>query len=357
MNRPYIICHMVTSIDGKVTGEFLSSPASAKACEIYYDINRNTKSNGFICGRVTMESSFTGGYYPDLSKYNPVKPNPVRMDFMLDEEYMSGFYAVAFDTNGKLGWKSNKIIDPDGDPGYDGAQIIEVLSENVDERYLGFLEELEIPYIFAGEDKIDIQLALFKLKNIVGVDTLLLEGGSIINGAFQRANAIDELSLVTAPVIADKNDKPLFMDSTVQDFGLTDSYVKDGVLVMNYKKSYDIEVKQRFGETDAFKEHAEKTANYTADKWQEVNDGLNAVFTQFAECNKNGHTADSDEAQALVIELQNYITENYYTCTNEILAGLGQMYVCDERFKNNIDKSGEGTGEFVAETIRIYCKK
>lgn len=83
--------------------------------------------------------------------------------------------------------------------------------------------------------------------------------------------------------------------------------------------NYDIEVKQRFGETDAFKEHAEKTANYTADKWQEVNDGLNAVFTKFAECNKNGHTADSDEAQALVIELQNYITENYYTCTNEIL--------------------------------------
>ena len=237
MNRPYIICHMVTSIDGKVTGEFLSSPASVKACEIYYEINRNLKSNGFICGRVTMESSFTGGYYPDLTKFKPVKPDPVRMDFMLDKEYMSGFYAVAFDTNGKLGWKSNKIIDPDGDPGYDGAQIIEVLSENVDERYLGYLEEMEIPYIFAGKDKIDVELALFKLKNIVGIDTLLLEGGSIINGAFQRANAIDEISLIVAPVVADNDDKPLFMDSTVQDFELVGTETKDGVLVLNYLKN------------------------------------------------------------------------------------------------------------------------
>ena len=357
MNRPYIICHMVTSIDGKVTGDFLSSPACEEACETYYDINRNLKSNGFICGRVTMESSFTGGYYPDLTKYKPVKPDLMRKDFTLDEEYMSGFYAVAFDTNGKLGWKSNKIIDPDGDPGYDGAQIIEVQSENVDERYLGYLEEMEIPYIFAGEDKIDVELALFKLKNIIGIDTLLLEGGSIINGAFQHANVIDELNLVVAPVVADKDDKPLFMDSTVQNFELTNSYVKDGVLVMSYKKSYDIEVKQRFGDTDAYKEYSEKTANYTADKWQEVNDGLNAVLAKFAECMQNGNTADSDEAQILVKELQDYITDNYYICTNEILAGLGQMYVADERFKTNIDKHADGTAKFISKAIKVHCSK
>ncbi len=127
MNRPYIICHMVTSLDGKVTGDFLSSPECADACETYYEINRNLKSNGFICGRVTMESSFTAGYYPDLSQYEPVKHDlDLKMDFMLDGEYMTDFYAVAFDPKGKLGWKANRIIDPDGDPGYDGAQIIEV---------------------------------------------------------------------------------------------------------------------------------------------------------------------------------------------------------------------------------------
>ena len=69
MNRPYIICHMVTSIDGKVTGDFLYRPECEKATEIYYDINRDLKCNGFICGRVTMEGSFTGGWYPDLTSF------------------------------------------------------------------------------------------------------------------------------------------------------------------------------------------------------------------------------------------------------------------------------------------------
>ena len=118
--------------------------------------------------------------------------------------------------------------------------------------------------------------------------------------------------------------------------------------------NYDIEVKQRWGDTDAYKEHKEKTANYTKEKWQEVNDGLNTVLMKFAKCKKEGCTADSDEAQALVIELQTYITENYYTCTKEILAGLGQMYVADERFKDNINKHGDGTAEFVAKVIEIY---
>lgn len=235
MNRPYIICHMVTSLDGKVTGEFLSKSECASACEIYYDINRKIKSNGFICGRVTMEGSFTGGYYPNLSEYKPAE-NPLgrKMDYIPDD--MRGFYAVAFDPKGKLGWKSNKIIDPDGDPGYDGAQIIEVLTEQADERYLSYLMEMEIPFIFAGEKEIDIDSALFKLKNIVGADTLLLEGGSIINGSFQRADVIDELSLVVAPIVADKNDKPLFTDSTVSDFELIKSETKNGNLILNYKK-------------------------------------------------------------------------------------------------------------------------
>ena len=120
--------------------------------------------------------------------------------------------------------------------------------------------------------------------------------------------------------------------------------------------NYDLEAKQRFGETDAYKEYEQKTINYTKDKWQDVNDGLMLVLKKFAECMKNGNTADLDEAQALVEELQNYITENYYTCTNEILAGLGQMYVSDERFKTNIDKNGNGTAEFVSKAIEIYCR-
>ena len=231
MTRPYIIFHMVTSIDGKVTGDFLFQNECAEATDIYYRINRERKADGFICGRVTMEGSFTGGFYPDLSQYKPVDK---KTDFLVD--YLSGFYAFAFDTHGKLGWKSNKIIDPDGDPGYDGAQIIEVLSEDVDERYLGYLEAMEIPYIFAGKTSIDVELALFKLKNIIGCNSLLLEGGSIINGAFERAGVVDELSLVVSPVIAGKGSKPLFMDSDIASFELIKAENENGNLVLNYKK-------------------------------------------------------------------------------------------------------------------------
>ena len=231
MTRPYIICHMVTSIDGKVTGDFLLQNECAEATDIYYRINREHKADGFICGRVTMEGSFTGGWYPDLSQYKPVDK---KADFLADD--LSGFYAIAFDTHGKLGWKSNKIIDPDGDPGYDGAQIIEVLSEDVDARYLGYLEAIEIPYIFAGETSIDVELALFKLKNIIGCETLLLEGGSIINGAFERAGVVDELSLVVAPVIAGWDSKPLFMDSDIANFKLVRAENENGNLVLNYKR-------------------------------------------------------------------------------------------------------------------------
>ncbi len=121
--------------------------------------------------------------------------------------------------------------------------------------------------------------------------------------------------------------------------------------------NYDLEVKQRWGDTKAYKEHSEKTASYSKDQWQAVNDGLMTVLAKFAACMKDGHTADSTEAQTLVKELQNYITENYYTCTDEILAGLGQMYVADERFKNNIDKHTPGTAAFISQAIALFCKK
>ena len=120
---------------------------------------------------------------------------------------------------------------------------------------------------------------------------------------------------------------------------------------------YENEARERYGNTAAYKEHEQKTKNYTKEKWAEANDGLMAIFAEFAACKQNGTEADSNEAQALVIKLQAHITENYYTCTDEILAGLGKMYVADERFKKNIDKYGEGTAEFAADAIEVYCRK
>ena len=114
---------------------------------------------------------------------------------------------------------------------------------------------------------------------------------------------------------------------------------------------YKTEARSRWSNTDAYREHEQKTKNYTKEKWAEANDGLMAIFAEFAACKDSGVSADSAEVQALVAKLQAHITANYYTCTDDILAGLGKMYVCDERFKKNIDKYGEGTAEFAAEAI------
>ena len=122
-------------------------------------------------------------------------------------------------------------------------------------------------------------------------------------------------------------------------------------------KNYTTEARERYGNTLAYKEHEQKTKNYTKEKWAEANDGLMAIFAEFATCKQSGAGVDSNEAQAIVVKLQAHITANYYTCTDEILAGLGKMYVCDEQFKKNIDKYGEGTAEFAAGGIRIYVEK
>ena len=122
-------------------------------------------------------------------------------------------------------------------------------------------------------------------------------------------------------------------------------------------KKYKNEIRERWGNTEAYREHEQKTKNYTKEKWAEANDGLMAIFAEFAARKDSGASADSDEAQALVAKLQVHITANYYTCTNEILAGLGEMYIADERFKNNIDKYGKGTAEFASKAIAIFCQK
>ena len=121
-------------------------------------------------------------------------------------------------------------------------------------------------------------------------------------------------------------------------------------------KNYETEARSRWGNTDAYREHEQKTKNYTKEKWAEANDGMMAILAEFAARKESGARVDSAEAKELVAKLQAHITENYYTCTDEILAGLGKMYVADERFKKNIDKYGEGTAEFAADAIAAYTK-
>ncbi|MBQ9743762.1 MAG: dihydrofolate reductase family protein [Clostridia bacterium] len=228
MTRPYVICHMVTSIDGKVTGDFLYSSACEEATELYYKINRGYRADAFGCGRITMEGSFTGGFYPELSKYEPCTDTgdyiaPRRRDF----------FAVAFDRLGRLGWRGPEIVDDD--PGYGEAHIIEVLTNKADKRYLTYLRGMGISYILVPESEYIVK-ALEKLGTLFGIRTLLLEGGSVINGAFIRSGAVDEISTVVSPIVGDRDGLPLFDGATVTSYTLSTVEKVGGCVWIKYKK-------------------------------------------------------------------------------------------------------------------------
>ena len=116
------------------------------------------------------------------------------------------------------------------------------------------------------------------------------------------------------------------------------------------KNKYAEEVRQRWGSTDAYKESQQRNTDFS-----QAASLLGAVFEEFAELDRSGISPDDEAAKIQVEKLQRCITDNFYTCTNEILAGLGQMYAADVRFKTNIDKHGVGTAEFVSQCINSYC--
>lgn len=127
----------------------------------------------------------------------------------------------------------------------------------------------------------------------------------------------------------------------------------DNSKIEENKNKYAEEVKNRWGNTDAYKEYEKKTKSYDKNAWNTINEDMAKILKEFAD-NRN-EDPNSDIAQELVEKWRMYITSNFYNCTKEILSGLGLMYTSDERFKNNIDQYGEGTAEFMAKAIELYC--
>ncbi len=129
----------------------------------------------------------------------------------------------------------------------------------------------------------------------------------------------------------------------------------DNSKIEENKRKYAEEVKNRWGNTNAYKSYEEKTKNYDENSWNTINKGMEEILKEFAE--NRDKDVNSDIVQSLVEKLKDYITLNFYDCTKEILNGLGLMYVGDERFKNNIERFGEGTANFMSKAIAVYCSK
>ena len=122
------------------------------------------------------------------------------------------------------------------------------------------------------------------------------------------------------------------------------------------RKKYADEAREKWGGTEAYKESEERTKNYDEGKWQKVNDEQGIILSEFAAFAAEGVKPDSSEAMVLAAKWQKYISDNFYKCTNEILAGLAEMYIADERFKANLDKAGDGTAEFMSASIKAYVE-
>lgn len=228
MNRPYIFCHMMTSLDGKIMGEYMETPEGEAAGDVFYNIsfgpNPYYHHQGWLSGRVTTDDNFTFYRKPALDENAPAVPEG---DFVAEQ---AGMYYVSVDSSGKLGWESSTLTYVDTT-----AHVIEVLTGKVGNAYKAFLRRLGISYIIAGEEALDYGLALEKLKELFGIETLMLGGGAALNWSFIRAGMCDEVSVVIAAAAdGSPTTQTLFMareglsDISPVRFALQSAEVKDG---------------------------------------------------------------------------------------------------------------------------------
>lgn len=228
MNRPYIFCHMMTSLDGKIMGEYMETPEGEAAGDVFYHIsfgpNPYYHHQGWLSGRVTTDDNFTFYRKPALDENAPAVPEG---DFVAEQ---AGMYYVSVDPSGKLGWESSTLTYVDTT-----AHVIEVLTDRAGNSYKAFLRRLGISYIIAGKEALDYGLALKKLKALFGIETLMLGGGAALNWSFIRAGMCDEVSVVIAAAAdGSPTTQTLFMareglsDISPVCFALQSAEVKDG---------------------------------------------------------------------------------------------------------------------------------
>jgi 2,5-diamino-6-(ribosylamino)-4(3H)-pyrimidinone 5'-phosphate reductase len=183
MSRPYVICHMVPSVGGRIVVDGWG-PVPGLVAE-YERTAATFGADGWIIGRVSMEPYAGCARVPGETRGKRLP----RTDFVARSDSPS--YAIAIDPHGKLRWTSGAI---------DGDHVVTILTEQVTDRYLRFLRAQGVSYLFGGRTRVDLPIVLRKLGDRVRIRRLLLEGGGKINGAFLAAGCIDELSLLVAPV-------------------------------------------------------------------------------------------------------------------------------------------------------------
>jgi 2,5-diamino-6-(ribosylamino)-4(3H)-pyrimidinone 5'-phosphate reductase len=194
--RPYVICHMAPSIDGRIVTKRWK--IMAKLSAEYERTARTFGADAWMIGRISMEPYAGKARVPKRKVKQPIP----RTDFIARRDAKS--YAIALDPSGKLAWKSSSI---------DDEHVITVLTEKVSDDYLAFLRPKGVSYLFGGKRVVDLHMVLVKLRREFGIERLLLEGGGGINGSFLAADLIDELSILLAPIADGSVGTPTLFDA------------------------------------------------------------------------------------------------------------------------------------------------
>lgn len=191
MEKPFVVCHMLTSLDGKIDGAYMSDPACGPTRDKYSELRGFYGCEATLYGTTTMLGGYSAGRAPAELPDVPAYPMG---DYAAESDVHN--FIVSVDPAGVLGWDS-KYIEKKGRP---CAHVIEVLTEQVSPKYLAYLRQFDISYIFAGKEHLDCALLLHKLKTMFGIEKLMVAGGGLINWSFAQADLLDEVSLVMAPV-------------------------------------------------------------------------------------------------------------------------------------------------------------
>ena len=192
--KPHIICHMVSSVDGKIDGSALSSVMAAGE---YEAAGAKLKGDAWICGRTTMQQHFAEKKPFVSTSCRPAGPRPVFV------ARRAKSYAISVDTQGKLLWAGGDL---------DGDHLICVVSQQAPADYLDMLRQRGISYVVSGKSSVDLRKAVDQLGKHFAICTLLLEGGGHINGAFLEAGLVDELSLLVVPGVDGRHEIPAVFD-------------------------------------------------------------------------------------------------------------------------------------------------
>lgn len=236
MVKPYTICHILSALDGKISGDFFQTESAKNASGEYAKIRKEFNAEAWLFGTTTTKT-FTHFQKPNFTS---LKEEGSNKDHIATKG--AKMFYVSLDTKGEIGWDSG-TFKKEGRP---DAHIIEIILETTDPAYRTYLKERGVSYVIAGKDSLDCKAAMEKLYHLFGIQKVLICGGGLANWSFLSQGVVDQLSIVLTPAVDGSSETPTIfergvsnesrsLDSLTKEFKLEDINILTGNSIwLNY---------------------------------------------------------------------------------------------------------------------------